>query len=234
MSCEKYKNLIEKYLDGVLDEVSLGELKAHAKDCLDCRSEFEGCTKVQTVIRESLSSPRAVEQAKDTILSKLTGSRFESAPRALFGRRMAVAASILLAVGFLLGFGLGKTAAVREVVGKAAKVPMQVGRLEGTVLVKHKGSDIWQRLKDESNIYLGDTFHSTAKSVASLEFKDKSTIELKPNSTLTLELYNGETQFHLEHGELAAALNSPHPRFVVSTPHGQVEALGTEFTVSVE
>jgi ferric-dicitrate binding protein FerR (iron transport regulator) len=52
---------------------------------------------------------------------------------------------------------------------------------------------------------------------------------------LVLELFNGETQFFLEHGECTASLNSPHHGpFFISTPHGQVEALGTEFTVTVE
>ena len=65
-------------------------------------------------------------------------------------------------------------------------------------------------------------------------FEDNSSVQLNQNSILTLKLYNGGTEFYLEQGELAAALESPHPRFVVSTPHGRVEALGTEFTVSVE
>jgi len=114
-------------------------------------------------------------------------------------------------------------------------VPMKVGRLEGTVLVKHEGSELWYPLSSDSEIYLGDTFHSVAKSALVLELLDnQSTLELNQNSMLVLKLYNGETQFHLEHGKLAAALESPHPPFFVSTPHGRVEALGTEFTVNVE
>ena len=54
------------------------------------------------------------------------------------------------------------------------------------------------------------------------------------HGAFVLEKCNGGTLFSLEQGELAAALNSPHPSFVVSTPNGRVEALGTEFTVSVE
>jgi ferric-dicitrate binding protein FerR (iron transport regulator) len=64
--------------------------------------------------------------------------------------------------------------------------------------------------------------------------KDKSTIELNQNSMLVLKLYNGETQFFLEYGRCTAALESPHPPFFIRTPHGRVEALGTEFTVTVE
>ncbi|HUT46836.1 MAG TPA: FecR domain-containing protein [Sedimentisphaerales bacterium] len=50
---------------------------------------------------------------------------------------------------------------------------------------------------------------------------------------LVLKLYNDETQFFLEHGECTASLESPHGPFFISTPNGRVEALGTEFTVTV-
>jgi ferric-dicitrate binding protein FerR (iron transport regulator) len=51
---------------------------------------------------------------------------------------------------------------------------------------------------------------------------------------LALTSYNGQTQFFLEHGECTANLEGPHGPFFISTPHGRVEALGTEFTVTVE
>ena len=51
---------------------------------------------------------------------------------------------------------------------------------------------------------------------------------------LVLKSYNGQTQFFLQHGECTAALESPHGRFFIETPHVRVEALGTEFTVTVE
>jgi ferric-dicitrate binding protein FerR (iron transport regulator) len=45
--------------------------------------------------------------------------------------------------------------------------------------------------------------------------------------------YGDNTEFSLEHGECTASLQSPHVPFFVRTPHGRVEALGTEFTVTV-
>jgi ferric-dicitrate binding protein FerR (iron transport regulator) len=113
-------------------------------------------------------------------------------------------------------------------------VPIKVAKLEGTVLVKHLDSELWHSMQPGSDIYLGDTFHSAPKSALVLELENRSTLELNQNSMLVLKLYNGETQFYLEHGKLSAALESPHPPFFVSTPHGRVEALGTEFTINVE
>lgn len=234
MNCAKYKKLIEKYLDGIIDDTELIRLKSHTEDCSVCQKEFERCTQMQSIISEGLSIQTTIEQAKDSILSKLTEKRFGTAPTALFGRRIAIAASILLVAGSLLGFYLGRVTSTQTGGPLTAQTPLRIASSEGIILVKHQGAALWEKLEAESSVYIGDTFHSTAKSAFNLEFQDKSTIKLNQNSMLVLKEYNGGTQFHLEHGELAAALTSPHPPFVVSTPHGRVEALGTEFTVSVE
>jgi hypothetical protein len=148
------------------------------------------------------------------------------------GKRAAIAAGILLAVGLLLGFTMGRAGkSVRTPL--TAQVPISAGKIEGTVLFRHEGSDVWQALDAGSNIYLGDTFHSTAKSACALNLDGESTLELNQNSMLVLKLYNGETQFFLEHGECTASLESHHGPFFIDTPNGRMEALGTEFTVTV-
>jgi hypothetical protein len=234
MSCEKYIKLIEKYLNADIKDAELNELKGHIQQCTSCRSKFEQIDRFEGIIKSTFSSATTAKQASESVLSKLPVSRPVSTRTLPFSARMAVAASIFIAIGILLGFGLAKISSVRHTTTLATKVPMKVTRLEGTVLVKHQDSELWHPLEESSNIYLGDTFHSMSKSGFILELENKSTLELNQNSMLVLKLYNGETQFHLEHGELAAALESPHPPFVISTPHGRVEALGTEFTVSVE
>ena len=234
MNCEKYKDLIEKRLDGTINDEQSAALKKHAEQCQLCRGELDRCAQIQDVMKEAFSAKTPAEQASRTIMSQVTPRKIRPAPILLFGRRTAIAASILLAIGLLLGFGLARVTTARRITARTAKVPMKVTQLEGTVLVKHQNLNLWQKLQPGSNIHLGDTFHSTAKSGFVLEMTDKSTIEVNQNSMLVLESYNGGTQFHLEHGNLAAALNSHHPPFVISTPHGQVEALGTEFTVTVE
>ena len=235
MSCEKYNELIEKYLNGEIEDTELDELKDHSLQCSSCHKKFEHIDRFEGIVKSVFSSATTAEQASDSILSKLRATHVARAPATFFSKQMAVAASVFLAVGLLAGFGLARFNADKQiVVPTAAKVPMKVARLEGTVLVKHQDSELWYPLMPGSGIYVGDTFHSTAKSAFVLELEDKSTIELNQNSMLVLKLYNGGTQFHLEHGRLAAALESPHPPFFVSTPHGRVEALGTEFTVTVE
>ena len=234
MNCENYKKLIEKYLDGIITDTELVNLKSHAENCSACRNEFEQSRQLQCVIAEGMSVQTTAKEAREAILSRLTDKRIESAPKVLFAGRMAIAASILIAAGLLSGLYLGRFTSTQTGELLAAKTSLHIANLEGFVLVRHQGRTLWERLEPESSIHIGDTFHSTAKSAFNLEFQDKSTIKLNQNSMLVLKEYNGGTQFYLEQGELAAALESPHPPFVVSTPNGRVEALGTEFTVSVE
>ena len=236
-TCEEYKNLIEKYLDGIITDVEWSELQKHTEACPSCRAEFERSIFMEDAVRQAFSSHTPAEDAGASLVVKLSNNpdRMPSTHRTVVlftGMRAAVAAGILLAAGMFLGFALDK-GGEPSAAPLRAEVSIHVGDIEGTVMVRHEGSDGWQTLKANSKVRLGDTFHSAAKSACVLKLDDQSTLGLNQNSMLILESYNGETQFRLEHGELDAALESPHPPFYISTPHGRVEALGTEFTVTV-
>ena len=237
MNCEKYKNLIEQYIEGAISDEQVSELKSHAETCEQCREEFEQCAVLEDAVREAFSSRMSAEEGRASVMARLSAEPKPAVQRAhynlgwLAGRRASIAAGILLAIGLTLGFYMGRASTDKPT---GAKVPMRVAKLDGTVLVRHEGLDAWKVLKADSNIHLGDTFHSAAKSAFVLEMEDKSRIEVNQNSMLVLKLYNGETQFFLEYGRCTAALESPHPPFFIRTPHGRVEALGTEFTVTVE
>jgi ferric-dicitrate binding protein FerR (iron transport regulator) len=240
ITCDKYRKIIEEFIDGTISDEQLTELKSHTETCESCRKEFKRCVLMQDVLRHSLSSQTTAGQASASVMSKLSAKSDRRLLPVLHGttlsmrRQAAFAAAIILAVGLFLGFALGRAGTGRPLtVPLSAQVPINIDRLEGTVLVRHKDSDIWQTLQAGSNVYLGDTFHSAAKSACVLKLDDKSTLELNQNSMLVLKSYNGQTQFFLEHGECTASLESPHGPFFISTPNGRVEALGTEFTVKV-
>jgi hypothetical protein len=238
MTCENYMKLIEKFIEGTISDEQLGELKMHMETCESCRDEFERCVLLQDIIKHSLSSQTTAGQASASVLSSFSSQQNRRLQPVQYdstffmGRRAAIAAGIFLAVGLLLGFTLGRAGKSAQT-PLTAQVPIGVDKIEGTVLVRHEGSDFWQALDAGSNIYLGDTFHSAAGSVCILKLDDKSTLELNQNSMLVLNLFNGQTQFFLEHGECTASLESPHGQFFISTPNGRMEALGTEFTVKV-
>jgi len=237
MNCEKYKKLIEQHIEGAISDEQITELKRHAGTCEQCGEEFEQCAALGDAVREAFSSRMSAEEGKVSVMARLSAEPRPAVQRGqynlgwLAGRRASIAAGILLAIGLTLGFYMGRASTDKPT---GAKVPMRVAELDGTVLVRHEGLDAWQVLKTDSTIHLGDKFHSTTKSEFVLEMEDKSKIEVNQNSMLVLKLYNGETQFFLEYGRCTAALESPHPPFFIRTPHGRVEALGTEFTVTVE
>ncbi|MDH4239428.1 MAG: FecR domain-containing protein [Phycisphaerae bacterium] len=237
MDCEKYKKLIEKYIEGTISNEHVAELKTHSETCEQCKEEFAQCTVLEDVVREAFSSRMSAEEGRASVMASLSAGSNITMRRAqynldwLAGRRASIAAGILLAIGLTLGFYMGRAGTDKPT---GAKVPMRIAELNGTVLVRHEGLDAWKVLKADSNIHLGDTFHSAARSAFVLEMEDKSRIEVNQNSMLVLKLYNGQTQFFLEYGRCTAALESPHPPFFIRTPHGRVEALGTEFTVTVE
>ncbi|MHC4438334.1 MAG: FecR domain-containing protein [Planctomycetota bacterium] len=238
MTCDKYKNLIEKYIEGTISQGQLNELKTHMETCESCRKQFDRCVLLQDVVKHAFSSPMAAEQAGLSIVARLSEEP-DSRPRTIrfgtgvfVGRRAVIAASILLAIGLFLGYAMGRGGKPARTPLKA-QVPISIDKVEGTVLVRHEGSDLWHALESGMYVHLGDTFHSATKSACRLEFEDESTIELNQNSMLVLKSFNGQTQFFLEHGECTASLKSPHGPFFINTPHGRVEAQGTEFTVTV-
>jgi len=249
MNCEKYKSIVEEYLDGTISAEKLAEFENHAKTCESCWNQFKSSVLMQDVIKDALLPRTPAKQAGASVVAKLSAEpgrpirSVDNGAVLLLGRQAAVAASIVMAIGLFLGFVLGRAGtgtpaapAPKNQVSAPAmnkQVSISVDDLEGTVLVKHEGRDVWQALGAGSKIHLGDTFHAAAKSSCVLRLGPKSTLELNQNSMLVLEVYNGKTEFLLEHGELAADLASPHDRFFISTPHGRVEALGTEFTVAV-
>jgi len=232
--CRRYQDLIEEYLDGTIDGSRLQELKAHAAACERCAEELRRSDMMREVIVDAFEPPTTAKDAAARVMAKCPNRPHKVEVQAFPGR-LAVAAGILLAAGVIVGFALGRSGSVSpDELAALTRAPMRVAGLEGTVLVRHEGSDAWRSLKSDAAVYLGDTFHCTSRSNLTLEVGDRSTLEIVENSMLALMSSDGQTRFHLEHGHCRASLQSPHGPFFISTPHGRVEALGTEFTVTVE
>ncbi|UCE46854.1 MAG: zf-HC2 domain-containing protein, partial [Phycisphaerales bacterium] len=142
-NCEKYKNLVEKYLDGMITDVELSQLQKHAEECSSCRTEFDRSISLKDAVKQAFSSHTSAEQAGELLVTKLPSEPDRkplSNHTVLFaGKRAAIAAIALLAAGVLLGFALGRTG---EPTGPTLndEVPISVGKIEGTMLVRHEGS----------------------------------------------------------------------------------------------
>jgi hypothetical protein len=229
-----YPNLMDKYLDGTIEMAELGILKDHTRQCPECSRKLKEFDNMQIILSEALASPSmTAAQVKEKIRT-MPAVGDTAKPLRFMIRWAALAAGIMLTVGILAGFELAQITkqSGREV--KGMLLPVRIGQIEGTVLVKHSGGMVWKELNSLSGIYLGDMFCSTAKSTLTLLPDEKSKIVLAASSTLVLEEYDGRTELRLAAGALSADLASPHGPFFVSTPQGRIEALGTVFTVSVE
>ncbi len=240
MNCRECQNLIGKYRNGEIGKPELSALREHIGNCPLCGKEFEMLAKVKGLVTEAFQSKTRPADARTSIMSRLPSMR----SFALHKRRFDIGPSLrkwipaisggLVIVGILIGFELKQiTTARQSSIETGELVPMQVSGLEGMVLVKHGGSEIWEELKSSSAVYLADVFQSSAKSKVSLLFGDRSKVTLDSNSILALKVYDGGVEFRLDHGTLKASLSTSHPPFIVRTAQGRVEALGTEFTVSV-
>ena len=237
--CHQFRDLIDEYLDGTIGDSRRQELEAHARTCSDCAGQLRSSRLMQEMIADAFVPGTGARQARDELLTRLEDRRLRPVRQAgnlLVAARLAVAAGIVLLAGLSLGYVLGRQ-------GSAGPAPaplppqvssMRVAGLAGTVLVRHSGAEVWHTLTTDAAIHVGDTFHAAAQSSLTLAVAEQSTIQVDQNSMLILQSYNDETQFYLEHGQCTASLKSPHGPFFISTPHGRVEALGTEFTVKVE
>ncbi|MHC4088011.1 MAG: anti-sigma factor family protein [Planctomycetota bacterium] len=141
MDCEKYKKLIEKYIEGTISDEQVADLKTHAETCEQCREEFEQCTVLEDVVREAFSSARSAEEARVSVMTRLSAGPNTAQPIQynlgwLAGRRASIAAGILLAIGLTLGFAMGR-AGIDKPTG--AKVPMRVASWRQVLLNNQVG-----------------------------------------------------------------------------------------------
>ncbi|MHC4519578.1 MAG: anti-sigma factor family protein, partial [Planctomycetota bacterium] len=202
-TCQTAKDLIDKVVDGTIDSSRLDTLKRHIETCAACRAEFERCQLLEEVITDAFTSETAPERARERIVEKITLQPQAQVRPIRFGTAWvttAVAATVTLAAGLLVGFAAGRRPVTKPPEPalpeplSLVQTPMQVGELEGTVLVKHEGSNSWNHLESGATVHLGDTFHSTARSGFVLQLAGKaSTIEVNQNSMLALTSYKPST-----------------------------------------
>jgi hypothetical protein len=237
MTCNEYRILIARYLDGTIESAEADQLHAHTLVCEDCRRELGGVQQVESAVTHTLMPVTPASQARESILSVIShDSMVPCRKTSVFAWSSAVAACVGLAAGLLIAVGIwGRTGTAPVAVQPAGPaLAIRVVSLEGVVLAKHNGSAVWEEMTPAWPSHVGDVFQSLPKSAMVLGLADGSRVVLSANSRLLLEHYDGGARLKLDQGRMDLALNSPHPPFFVSTPNGRIEALGTEFAVAVE
>jgi ferric-dicitrate binding protein FerR (iron transport regulator) len=246
--CEQDR-LIQQYVEGELDATGQQALKEHLEQCPSCRQEFDQLQLLGEWVKDAFEPATPPNVAADRILDRIqdriqdrirAGSSHQNAKSDRRfpwpGRWAAAMASLAcLALGLLFGAVGGRMSATHpEQTYRRTPVQIEVAGIEGTVLVRHAGADQWTELKPAAHLYKGDLLLSSARSSLTMRLKDNSTLMLEPNTVFHLSHYNGSAEFSLDRGALVADLNSPHPPFVVRTPTGAIQALGTKFRVCVK
>lgn len=241
--CTNHERLIQEYIEGALDGAGQEALREHLKDCPVCREAFGQVQLLEEWVKDAFEPASGADAAADRILERI---RDGAALREVGGNRRrawwpgrwvpALAALGCLMLGLAAGLWGGRMSArpAGAALQEGTAVQIRVARLEGTVLVRHAGADQWAPLKTASPLFTGDLILCSAQSSLELRLKDNSTLMLEPNSIFHLSHYNGSADFALDRGALVADLNSPHPPFVVRTPNGAIQALGTKFRVKVK
>ena len=236
MTCPHTQLYQTSILEGTLGADERRQLQQHVQDCEPCQAAFQEMDLLETVLQEALATPSSAQQAAAEVLQRLQNESGRepqaalSTARILCLRRWCAAAALLL-MGILVGRALQPR---QPGLSPLHERPMRVAQIKGTVLVNHQGSDTWRLLEEESRIYQGDTFHTTAAAALVLSLDDTNTVRLAQNSILVLEACDSDnTQFYLQHGQCTPVLHGPHGPFFIRTPNGRMEALGTEFTVKV-
>ena len=224
-----YQTYIDRYLENTLTHSEQQALQDHLSTCPVCTQAWTQMNCLEEVVKDAIVPGTNVQQAATRVMDRLAEHPVPTYHFPGRGLPWSGLAAMLL-VGVVLGMILPVYC---HKVTMSKPVPIQVAEVMGTVLVKHQGSRAWQVLRPESPVYLGDRFCSTASSEFVLALKQPNKIEVAQNSMLTLESFDREIQFYLEHGQCTPVLNGPHGPFFIRTPNGRMEALGTEFTVKV-
>ncbi len=232
-NCPNIQDNIMRYLDDSLAPDEHQALREHLAQCSACAKAWAQMGLLEEIVKDAFHPETDVQEAVTQVTHRLAQQRCVPVqPVSGWIRRYASMAAILL-IGVALGLMFQATLQQSTLFARRVPVAMQVAEVKGTVLVRHRDSQVWYLLKSDVSIYLGDTFYSTANSDFVLSLDHTNQIEVAQNSMLTLESADKKTQFYLEHGQCTPVLDGPHGPFFIRTPNGRMEALGTEFTVKV-
>lgn len=238
-----YRNLIDQYIEGELAETDELKLREHVTTCAGCREEWKQAEGLKVLIEEAHQPVTASQIAANQIMNRIRSDmRIAGTPRSRFhsrelyhGRvRIPALAAACLVIGALLGGFVATTVARSGLFVRAIPVQIAIERVSGTVLVRHAEGDRWIELTPASRLYKGDLLLCSAESRLDLKLQNNSRLSIEPNSMLRLNRYDGSAEFALDRGALVADLESPHPQFVIQTPDGAIQALGTKFRVNVK
>ncbi len=55
MTCEAYKTIFHKYMEGMLEQQALEDLQQHVKNCSKCRAKQREFSHMQDILKDSIN-----------------------------------------------------------------------------------------------------------------------------------------------------------------------------------
>lgn len=114
MTCQECAGYLQSYCDGELETSQMLEVEAHLQACPSCRGAVEAERAFREELRSKLSREPVPPHVAEKLRSALTKASHPPAP----GRRaplLALAASVLLVFGGVLGYVIGESDSRAEV-----------------------------------------------------------------------------------------------------------------------
>lgn len=197
-------------------------LEAHALSCPDCRAVEEADRALARYVPPAYSG-------------RFLWERIERKRMPLFLARLAVAASILLLVGFFLGRRLPtRQTAVAPILQPSSQV--KVARSAGRVISHKRHQSQWLPVRAGAAVHEGEEFVIPREAGLGLAFRDGTRINFQGGTRASLQQISGPGQgidrVFLTTGRVF--IRHGKSRLMAQTPVAAVEPVGTSFAVAHE
>jgi hypothetical protein len=219
---EPWKDLVDDYLDGQLDEARLTALEAQLRTDADARRYFVRYARLHTDLHLEARTRQASERALNLI------DQLEQADAGVRSRRRSLLRSFLAAKVFLpaacllLAVGAGLWA-VKGGGGQDG------GRDQAIAWLVNAQNCRWSQQEPTGDMQAGKVLQ-LERGLAEVCFQCGAKVVME--GPASLELLSGKSA-RLRHGKLTARVPGPATGFEIISPQGKVIDLGTEFGVSV-
>lgn len=135
MDCKQFRELLDCYVDGELSADAAAAADAHLSECATCARTAAHLERLRTAVRQAVSAQIPSADLAQRIRQSLRPWWLPSAPFPAAGRRLAIAASLVL----IIGVGLAVAAGARIPNAVAGAMDSAVARLAEPADVELEG-----------------------------------------------------------------------------------------------
>lgn len=229
MDRARFDEILSRYESGLATPDELRELGEALNASEEFRAELVARNRIDVALHEwSVADAAAQRPSVRAIAVRHTRTRRRKTQDSSF-RSLAIAATVLLAVGVALWFGLN---------GREKELPMlaSVTAAQGVSVTRAANAGNAGAIGKDDRLHAGDTIQVDASGRAEFTFEDGTRIEVSSATRLVLLEEDGAKVVRLNSGEVRASVAKQPAgkpmRFV--TPNSQATVLGTVLKVALQ